>query len=71
MATYTCFKRAWYRYEYNPNTGKRKLVPHPSARRTIMATFNSESEAREYCRQYNETNKPGPTSIKCEYASNY
>lgn len=71
MATYTCFKRAWYRYEKNQLTGKRELVPHPTARKTKMATFRSESEAREYCRQYNDANPPGPTSIKCEYTSNY
>lgn len=71
MATYTCFKRAWYRYEFNPQTGKKKLVPHPTARRTVLTTFKTEAEAQEYCEQYNKSHKPGPTSIKAEYTSDY
>lgn len=70
MATYTCFTRAWWRYEIDAQ-GNKKLVPHPRARRTKRATFFTEAEAQQYCADWNATHKPGPTSIKCEYTSNY
>jgi hypothetical protein len=70
MATYTCFTRAWYRIERD-SLGNKKQVPYPQARRSKKASFNNESAAREYCQQYNDTHKPGPTSIKCEYTSDY
>lgn len=70
MATYTCFTRAWYRVEKD-KLGFEKLVPYPQARRSKKATFRTEDEARAYCEEYNKTHKPGKTSIKCEYTSDY
>jgi hypothetical protein len=70
MATYTCFTRAWYRIEKDAY-GQKKQVPYPGARRTKKASFKTENEARAYCDQYNNSHNPGPTSIKCEYTSDY
>jgi hypothetical protein len=69
MATYTCFTRNWYKWEYK---GKEKIkAPDPRARHTVQQTFTTEDQAREYCQQWNDSHKPGPLSRKCEYTSNY
>jgi hypothetical protein len=68
---YTCFTRAWYRIERNHNTGAKKLVPNPGARRTKKAVFKTEQEARDFCTRWNNSHNPGPTSVKCEYTSDY
>jgi hypothetical protein len=66
---YTCFTRAWYRYE-RTTTGK-KLVPNIGGRRSKKATFKTQDEAREYCSQWNNSHNPGPTSVKCEFTTDY
>lgn len=70
MPTYKVFVRNWYKYQPD-GKGKRKIVPDPTARKTTIATVFTETEARERCRQYNESNDPGPLSRKAEYTSNY
>jgi hypothetical protein len=70
MPTYKVFVRNWYKYE-TVAKGKRVIVPNPTARKTVIATVHSESEARDRCRKYNEANAPGPLSRKAEYTSNY
>lgn len=72
MATYTCFTRSWWRWEYR--NGKKELVPNPGARRTAMQTFTGKDaleKARDYCEQWNNTHNPGPLCRKCEFASNF
>jgi hypothetical protein len=62
VSTFKVFKRAWWRKDANG-----KLVPYPGARKTTLRTGLTESEAREFCREYNATNKPGPLSVKAEF----
>lgn len=62
MKTYKVFKRAWWRKDI---TGK--LVPNSGGRKTTLRTGLTEAEARNFCREYNTTNNPGPLSIKAEY----
>lgn len=69
MATYTCFTRNWYKYEYK--NGKKIIVPDARARKTQLQSFNSEEKARQYCEDWNNTHNPGPLSRKCEYTSDY
>lgn len=73
---FTIFVRNWYKYEtmWDNRTGKKigkRIVPNPRARRTVIATRNTEQEARDYCQEYNNTHKPGPLSRKAEYTSNF
>lgn len=70
MPTYKVFVRNWYKYQSN-GKGKRDIVPNPTARKTVIATVFNESEARERCKKFNESNEPGPLSRKAEYTSNY
>lgn len=62
---YEVFIRNWWRWEVTAN-GK-KLVPHPTAKKTHYANAYSEEEAREICQRYNSTHKAGPLSRKAEY----
>ncbi len=66
---YTCFTRAWYKWEIK--NGQRKLVPHPTARRSKKAVFKTAEEARDYCTKYNDSHNPGLTQVKCEFTSDY
>lgn len=73
---FTIFVRNWYKYETDHNyhsygKPKKRLVPNPRARRTIIAYRDTEEQAREYCQDYNNTHKPGPLSRKAEYTSNF
>jgi hypothetical protein len=70
MPTYKVFVRNWYKYAPD-GAGKRKLVPHPTARKTVIAIVYSEAEARERCNNFNNSHDPGPLSRKAEYTSNY
>ena len=63
---YTIFKRAWWRIEKDRYGMKRK-VPNSGGRRTTLAHVQTESEAVQWCREYNAARDPGPTSIKAEY----
>lgn len=55
------FVRNWYKREGG------KLVPHPRARKMTLAMVRTDDEAREMCRVYNSTHKPGPLSRKAEF----
>lgn len=62
--TFRVFKRAWWRKDANG-----ELVPHPTARKTTLAYFNTEDEARDFCHDYNENHAPQDwRSIKAEYS---
>lgn len=67
---FTIFVRSWWKYKTDLY-GRKTLVPNPGARRTVIATRNTEQEARDYCQDYNNTHKPGPLSRKAEYTSNF
>lgn len=72
MATYTCFTRNWWRWEYK--NGKKEKVPDGGARRTVQAVFTGTDaleKARAYCEQWNNSHNPGPLSRKCEFTSNF
>ena len=42
---YTCFKRAWWKKTYRyPHA----LVPNSGGRKTVLAEFDTEKEARDF-----------------------
>lgn len=63
---YQIFVRGWWKID--SKTGKKE--PH-LGRKTILGYKDNEEEAKEWCRQYNDNNDPGPTSRKAEYTSSY
>jgi hypothetical protein len=67
---YKVYVRNWYK-EITNQYGQKSLIPDPTARKTTLVYTNSEVEARETCKEYNEKHKPGPKSRKAEYTSNY
>lgn len=70
MAIYTCFTRKMYKY-VTDFYGRKKVVPNPRARRMKYREFNSQEEAYEFCKTWNNSHAPGPLSRKMEYTSNY
>jgi len=60
---YEVFRRNWWKIE----NGKR--VPDPSADSFHIDYADSEKEAREMCKEYNEENDEGELSHKAEYRS--
>lgn len=69
MATYTCFARTWWKFERD-SSGKKIKVPH-LGRKTKLASFSTEEEARKYCEKWNNSNNPGELSRKAEFSANY
>lgn len=63
---YNVFVRNWWRV--NPRW-PRGLEPDARARKTYLAKHVTYSDAREICRRYNETHKPGKLSRKAEFES--
>lgn len=62
---YKVFVRNWWKRNPEWPNG---LEPNLGARKTtIRKTIDTEKEAREICRRYNETHDPGPLSRKAEY----
>lgn len=62
--TYKVFKRAWWRKGENG-----QLVPNTGGRKTTLRRGLTETQARNFCREYNLTNDPGPLSIMAEYTA--
>ena len=62
-ATYTVFVRTWWR---NNPSWPNGLEPYAGKRRTLRRNL-SYSEAREMCRQWNATHKPGRFTRKAEF----
>ena len=60
---YEIFYRNWWRKENN------RLVPDPGADETHLGYAETEKEAREMCREWNNENDPGELSCKAEYRS--
>jgi hypothetical protein len=65
--SYQIFTRNWWR-EARPEDGNwpNNLVPDGTTRRNI-ARVDTEEEAQEYCREYNNNHSPGRLSRKAEY----
>lgn len=57
------FVRDWWRKDQSG-----RIVPFPGAPREYLARdVETEAEAREMCREYNDENEPGWQSRKAEY----
>lgn len=61
---YRTFTRTWWR---NNREWPNGLEPCPGRQYTHHRNIKTEEEAREICRQYNETHKPGRLSRKMEF----
>ena len=59
---YRVFVRNWWRKDHRGN-----LVPNSGGRKTTLRRVPTAKEAREMCKRYNETHKPGVLSRKAEY----
>jgi hypothetical protein len=62
--TFTVFHRTWWRENPEWPDG---LEPHAGKRTIIARNIETESEAREICRKWNATHKPGRLSRKAEF----
>jgi hypothetical protein len=62
MTQYRTFIRTWYKRVNG------QLVPH-AGRKKIIDTGLTYDEARRACKNYNDTNNPGPLSKKMEFES--
>lgn len=62
MTKFKVFKRAWWRRDENG-----KIVPNPGARKTVLRTGLSESEARSFCQWFNATHPQDWRSVKAEF----
>jgi len=65
---FTVFVRNWWK---NNPSWPNGLEPDPSARKTKLATFETQEECIRYCKEYNQTHKPGRLSRKAEYTQYY
>ena len=72
---YTVFVRNWFKY--NPNvineldSSLNGLEPDPIARKYKLATFETEKECIQYCKEYNRTHKQGRLRRKAEFTKYY
>ena len=64
--SFECKIRGWWKANPEWPDG-REPYAKPWDKIPTVARFESEADAREFCRKYNATHEPGPTSIKCEY----
>ncbi len=64
MTQYRVFVRNWWKVNPSWPDGRE---PDPSARKTTLEHVDTEDEARQLCREYNVTHKPGLLSRKAEY----
>jgi hypothetical protein len=71
MKKYQVFTRSWWKIETDPHTGIKKRVPHVDERKTILYTDVDLETAQALCNKWNSENKPGPTSRKAEFTSDY
>ncbi len=59
---YEVFIRNWWRIENG------KKVPDPGAEKEFLGeVFETQDEARAFCREYNSENDPGILSRKAEF----
>jgi hypothetical protein len=64
--TYRVFKRRWWKDATGPGWPN-DLEPDPTARRTYIATVNTEAEARQLRHYHNADINPGRYGLKYEY----
>jgi len=65
MSKFRCFTRTWWRENPKWPNGLEPCAGEVRYKRN--ATFETEAEAQEYCREWNATHDPGRLSLKCEY----
>lgn len=63
--SYYVFHRTWWR-----SNGRGGRVPG-AGRKTTLGYVDTEQEALEMCKEYNDTHEPGFMSRKAEYTSDY
>ena len=63
---YRAFTRAWWREHPDYPDG---LAPCPGPRSYFRKRFETENEAREFCRDWNSKNKAGRLSVRAEFTS--
>ena len=61
---YRAFKRTWW--EENRNW-PRGLEPSMGKKKYFEEVFETQEEARAFCREWNEQNGPGRYSLKAEF----
>jgi hypothetical protein len=63
------FVRKWWRdaQQGEPGYGRNGLVPNSGDRGRRIARVATEAEAREICKAWNASHKPGRYSRKAEY----
>lgn len=61
---YVTFTRTWWRQNPDWPNG---LEPCPGRRHYTGDKYETQAEAREACKEYNEENDAGPLSLKMEY----
>ena len=61
---YRVFTRTWWRD--NPSYPK-GLEPCSGRKHTLRRRVETEAEARQICKDYNQTHKPGRLTRKAEY----
>ena len=65
--SYKVFVRNWWKWETD-RFGMKRLVPDSRARKTtLVKRVETEKEAREICKKYNDSHNPGSLSRKAEY----
>ena len=64
---FECKARVWWRDNPTWPNGLEPYAPPWNSCRTL-ARFDTEEEARAFCRQWNAKHKPGRYSRKCEYS---
>lgn len=64
--SYRCFTRVWWKDNPSWPNG---LEPYPGAPKSYHkdAEFDTQAEARAYCREWNEDHDLGRYSRKCEF----
>lgn len=67
MTNFRCFTRTWWRH--NPSWPDAKEPCPGKPRYHRKAVFDTEEEARSYCKVWNANHDPGKWSWKCEYES--
>jgi len=65
MNDYKVFTRTWWKHN-SDGTWPNNLEPCPG-RKTSLGYASTEAEARQMCKEYNDSHKPGRLSRKAEY----
>lgn len=65
MEEYRCFTRRWWK-DATTSGWPNGLEPHCGKKHYACGTYTLE-EAREKCREYNDTHDPGKYSVKMEF----